>query len=216
MSESLPARSWVSAWVALVLVVAVGAAAAFFLEEDESPRVGVVGDSITHLSRSAFGEEFEQRLGTSVLIDAVPGETVAGQVTAAEELLREGPEVLVINLGTNDVYQRVPLEESMADYERILDAAGDRCVVVTNLNEAMTGRQRGFDDRLTAFNEALAALAEERGLRMVDWSGAVADHIEAHRSDRDILTDTIHPTPRGATLLAQLTADAVARCESMQ
>jgi len=195
-------RAWlaaVSALVATVTLVGCGSG---------GTDVGVVGDSITvqltpFLEQAADGE-------FSLELAAVSGATVGDMVDDAAVVAAAGPDVLVVNLGSNDVIQGVPPERSAADLERLLaQFSGVRCLVLVTVNEAMFSDAEGFlTDRAVATNTALGEVAARRGAVVVDWNELLATQ-RALPGTPDMLLDTVHVTDFGAEVLTAAYLDAI-------
>lgn len=170
--------------------------------------VGAVGDSITvqltpYLEAAADGK-------FSVAIAAVSGATIADMVDDAAAVAAKSPPVLVVNLGSNDVIQAVPPEQSAADLERLLNQFdGVECLVLVRVNENMFSYVEGFlTERAVATNAALAEVAARRGAVVIDWN-QILDTQRATAGTPDMLLDTIHVTPYGADVLTAAYLDAV-------
>src|ERR1700684_3954649 len=66
------------------------------------PKVGVIGDSITYLSDSNIKSDFTTNYAYD--IRAFPGARISDMLSQFQQVIAEGPDDLVINLGTNDVH----------------------------------------------------------------------------------------------------------------
>lgn len=171
--------------------------------------VGVVGDSISvqltpYLTDAAEGD-------FSIEIAAVSGATVGDMVDDAAKVASASPSILIVNLGSNDVIQGVPPEQSAADLDRLLNQfTGVRCLVVVRVNENMFSYDEGYlTERAVATNAALAEVAARRGAVVVDWN-AILDAQRATPGTPDMLLDTIHVTGYGAEVLRDAYLDAIA------
>ena len=63
-------------------------------------------------------------------------------------------------------------------------------------------------------NRAIAALAaDDPRIRVVDWAGTVAvDEANPPAGAEPIIEDTVHPSPRGQRVLAEMYAASLAGC----
>jgi hypothetical protein len=168
--------------------------------------VVVLGDSISDFSRSEIVDAFGGEAQVEVL--ARVGGTFESSQAAADEVAASDPRVVVVELGTNDVWSRRPLGEVTEEADELLAKFPESCVVIVTLNEqAVEARSLAgvlYDNQAaTALNDELRRRADE----LVDWS-------QAANRDRASYLDqgTIHPTPSGRALLAGLMKDAADRC----
>lgn len=197
----------------MLLVVVWALAGCSVFETGTTRHLALVGDSITDQTRATFDDE----LGDDWLIeiDAVPGLRIAEQQAALEDLVAEEPDAIVVNLGTNDVLNGHPLEASFEDMAAMLDAASQvPCSFTVTVNEHIfqLGRDDGWNDASIALNVEMRAMAEERGVGIIDWSAEVGRQLEAGEPDGPVTTDTVHPTDLGQDLLIGLYEDALDTC----
>jgi hypothetical protein len=214
MSESPEgSRTTIIAVVVVLVVVAVVAVLVVARSRsDEGEPVAIVGDSITELSmptlrRTLSGDWKPWIVGRS-------GYTVGGLQPDVENLVTKEPVQAVINLGTNDVIQKVPLDESMAAYTTLLDSFdGVECIHAVTVNEAMVAEgDDQIDDRAKAFNRRLRGLARERDLDVIEWAAVVRQQANAGEPEGALLIDTVHPTQVGQRILADYYANALLSC----
>jgi lysophospholipase L1-like esterase len=165
------------------------------------PTVLVLGDSITDHSRS---ELHEALTGHAVRISGWVGSTVGLNRQYIDALGDDQPDVVVVNLGTNDAWQHVPVTASVADLDALLERFGDSCkvlVTVTTLGE------QGYDRAIAAaFNDAIADRADV----VVEWNDVVVNEPQL------LDPDGIHPTIAGRQRLAELVATAVDECPTSE
>ncbi|WP_448617603.1 SGNH/GDSL hydrolase family protein [Geodermatophilus sp. URMC 65] len=147
------------------------------------PRTFVaVGDSITagatDVSRPLVGDRVqgdaswlpaaEEESGLDLVSGwAVPGATTADMLAGVEPTARTA-DVLVVMGGTNDLVRGLPWEQSAADIEGVVAAAGAPIVVVVAIapSDARAAARNGF-------NAALADLAGRNGWTYLDPWGEV-------------------------------------------
>jgi lysophospholipase L1-like esterase len=174
----------------------------------------LVGDSITDQTRDTFDDELGDQW--RLRVEAVPGLRIAEMQGALEAAVAEGPDAVVVNLGTNDVLAEGPLAEgAVADLTAALDVAAEvPCGYAVTINEHMFQYEDDLADQARTLNEALVRLADERGMGVVDWSAEVGRQLEAGEPGGSVTHDTVHPTePFGEQLLATLYADALEGCD---
>jgi lysophospholipase L1-like esterase len=183
-------------------------------EVDPRPRVAIVGDSITEQGESAL----DRTLGDDwrLSIDGRSGATVAEQLPAARKLARSGPSQVVVNLGTNDVTRGDDLDRSADDLRELVAAFPEAtCIHLVTINEGIESDGVPEAPRARELNRAIAALsASDPRIDVIDWSAVVAAYEAGDQADGPIVTDTIHPSPRGQLALALRYREALAACGS--
>lgn len=197
---------------AVVVLLTCGTPGCSLFDDGTDREVVLVGDSITDMSRDQLDDHLD---GWDVEVEAVPGLLIADQQEAIERLVEGSPEAVVVNLGTNDVLDGHPLDQSVADLAAMLDVAGQvPCAFVVTINEHIfqLGRDDGWNDAAISLNVELRALAEERGIGVIDWSARVGEELEAGEPDGPVTTDTVHPTDHGIALLVDLYDEALSTC----
>ncbi|AEA25139.1 putative acyltransferase [Pseudonocardia dioxanivorans CB1190] len=149
----------------------------------------VVGDSISLGSTAAL----KAALGADTTVDAEVGRQFATGVPKVRAWAARNPGPIVVDLGANGTV-------SAADVDAVLDAAGDRPVVLVG-----TCVPRVWQNSNNAILEAAAARAGSHVV-FLDWASVVRS------AGAGILgTDHVHPTPAGRTVLATAIRDALAR-----
>ena len=195
----------------LLAVIALALVGTRLVALDDEPSLAVVGDSITVVSSGVLAEQ----LGPDHDVDmaAALGVTVEQMQDEATTLATREPVQAVIELGSNDVLQDVPLATSTAQLEQMVSTfrdAGTRCVHVVNVSTVMQrndGRWTGESaERFNAMSAALAA--SDDAVVIVDWNGAV---VAAEERGESLVTDTVHPNGAGAQALATLVAESLDR-----
>jgi lysophospholipase L1-like esterase len=158
------------------------------------PAVNIIGDSITAKSKDKITlDDFD------LFIYAVFGISIEEQLPAIEAAIARSPNVLVIQLGGNDMGHWGP--SIVAEVNQILDDAADLdCVRWVNLGGAIPN--------LAEMNNLLADQAASRdNFAVIDWAQAAADHPEW------LELDGVHPSdPDGEVGFAALVAESVRAC----
>jgi hypothetical protein len=164
------------------------------------PRVSVIGDSITFLSEGAIHAALDS--DHDVVVNGIPGIKVAGQLAAARQAALERPDVVVINLGTNDVLsQREPADVTHDLQATASEFGPTSCVVFVNLTTLVSNAD--FEQRATAVNRWISGQ-----FHVADWNSVVTEAGPL----ANVTTDTVHPTEHGQALLAQLIRQQVDAC----
>jgi lysophospholipase L1-like esterase len=178
-----------------------------------APGVAMLGDSIFFDAAATFqaryGEEWD------FAFDAVPGATTTDQLGAAEELARRTDPrgQLVVELGTNDTFRGLPLEESRRSMERILaDFPEARCIhLVTVTDEQREEEPKGPWVEAEAYNDMLREFERDPRVRIVEWAELLSANDS--RTTGSLLRDNVHPNKRGEVALADLVAGSLADCD---
>ena len=145
-------------------------------------KVSVIGDSLVHHAEGNHDGGPLRRLLADELVAAgyqshvsgYVGKTVEGGYHDLWSLVAHEPELdtLVIALGTNDLHNGIPLEDSRAALRRWLDETGGlRCVALVGINVHATAWN--FDVLAPPFNAMLAEEAARRdNVIVADWDPA--------------------------------------------
>ena len=178
------------------------------------PKVAFVGDSITaglHLEfRDAFPSVVRETLRAagiefSIINAGVSGDTTAGGVRRIDWILRQSPDLVVLELGGNDGLRGVPLEDIERNLRAIVNAvnqAGGRTLLLGMRIPPSYGAE--YSEGFSAIYERLAA--EEESAELVPYFmegvGGVPEMM---------LADGIHPTAEGHRKLAATLAPFLTR-----
>jgi lysophospholipase L1-like esterase len=165
--------------------------------------VAVVGDSITVQTKEHLDPDIDWNVAASI------GATSAQMVPEAQRLAGEGPSQAVINLGTNDALQQVPVQDTEATLESIVGAFDDsRCVHLVTLGTQLPDSGQPPASQLAGqLNDWMRRFADEHdNVSIIDWDEELAGE------DELLLDDHIHPNVPGRERLAAMMADAVEGC----
>lgn len=180
------------------------AAAPFDAASQELPLVVFLGDSLTAgyglPQAEAYPALLQQQLAQAGLpfrgVNAgVSGDTSAGGVERLDWLLRQHPDVLVLELGANDGLRGLPAEHTESNLRQIIErtlAAGTRVLLLGMQVPTNYGPEYASE-----FAGIFPALAEATGVPLVDFLlDGVGGRPELN------LADGIHPTAAGHHILA--------------
>ena len=158
-----------------------------------------LGDSITAGVGSGPGEAYPDllaaRLGTEVVNAGVSGETAAGGLARVDLVLAENPWLVIVELGGNDILQRVPPEQTEQALRGILGR-----LVAARVVPVLVEMDAPFGGR---YQEIYERLGDEYHVPVVE------DTVGEILRDRSLKSDTIHPNAAGQKLLAEAIAEEV-------
>lgn len=172
-----------------------------------APTVGIMGNSISWQSyariRHHVGRNHE-----IVYFDAIIGGTIAGQRPSLVAAVRApgGPDIVLIEMGTNDAGQNHSLEQFTIDVRRTLDAISPHvdAVVWFDLKNQGSAIYPDFNRNAGRFNRRLHDIADDYPKVVIghyaDWADAVGP--------RAFDADLIHLSPSGEDGLGRFMAQA--------
>lgn len=137
----------------------------------------------------------------------IGGDTVEEIESRLDPIVRGHPRKLFLMAGTNDVRLRVPLDQSMAAYDRMLDRLRRESPETEVFVEGVLPRNERYAPRIRAFNARLEAVAARHGAIWLDWFDAFADERGVIRPAYS--NDDLHLLGPGIELWAQLLAPYV-------
>ena len=164
----------------------------------------MLGDSLTAGLGLAQGDAYpallQQRLNTEgleyeVLNAGVSGDTSAGGLSRLDWALDGNVRVLVVALGGNDALRGLAPDELKRNLAQIIERAQARGIIV--VLAGMEAPPNFGRDYTTAFHQVYPALAREYHVALVPFllAGVAGNQTLNQR-------DGIHPTERGARILA--------------
>lgn len=165
----------------------------------DSPGQTIVclGDSITSgvgaTPETAYPSLLTSRLGTEVINQGVPGDTTEEGLARVEDVLAEDPWLVIVELGGNDILNRVPPERTEAALRQIVQRllAANVAVVLIELEVPFAGR----------YAEIYNRIGDEYDVPVID------DVLGEILTDASLKADPIHPNSRGHEVLAAALAE---------
>jgi lysophospholipase L1-like esterase len=206
MTRRLPPILMVLALAVVTLLAALSTAACS--DSPARPTVAVIGDSITFLSAAAIQAGLTAH-HDHVLITGRIGYTAAQLAPDVADFARHNPQVVLFELGTNDVTQSpagvtsaAAYEQTMAGYRRDFPHA---CLIATTV-----GSHRPGATALNAMAAQINTWLKATFTQVVDWDA----YEWANRQAGHVLVDGdfIHPNAAGQAALGALDQAAVTRC----
>jgi acyl-CoA hydrolase len=167
----------------------------------DSPGQTIVclGDSITSGVGASPGQPYPallaDRLGTEVINQGVPGDTAEGGLSRVDEALAVDPWLVVVELGGNDILNRIPPDRTEAALRKILQRLLDArvAVVLVELEVPFAGR----------YAEIYSRLGDEFDVPVLD------DTLGEILTEASLKADPIHPNARGHEVLAAALAEEI-------
>ena len=199
--------SLLSALVAFVAVAPIQTAQTVKHDASKVITIIALGDSLTAgygLSRKeaypaligrmrSAGYEFEiTNAGWS-------GDTTAGALRRLPEILRKKKiDILIIELGINDAFRGVPIEEMRANLQAIIDQTRARHPGVSIIVAGMQLPIDSSDGYVRAFGEMFGALAEKNHATLIRYL------LEGVGGDPELnQPDLVHPNAAGHRIMAE-------------
>jgi lysophospholipase L1-like esterase len=155
-------------------------------------------------------------LGKTFKLDAngITGEELAARVGEATTMAAGKPNQAIVNLGTNDALQHIPIDQSTAALEQILGLFHTaKCVHLVTINTHMRP-PNGDVTRpwALALNKLIRKEAADKGnVDVIDWDSINAAAVTKAHPD-GLTFDGIHPTPSGQRQLIAAYHDAIEHC----
>ncbi|MEO5717700.1 MAG: arylesterase [Chthoniobacterales bacterium] len=172
----------------------------------KTPTVLVLGDSLSAGYGLKRAEAYPALLSAKaaalgqplrILNAGVSGDTTAGALRRLPGLLDRRIDVLLVELGINDIFRGVPVSQIEANLQKIIDLARAHSPRVRVIVAGMQLPQTSVDDSLTAFGQMYAELARRNSAELVPFLLAgVAGNPNLN------LPDMIHPNASGQKILA--------------
>ena len=171
---------------------------------EAGPLVAFLGDSISaglgvaedQAFPSVVGELLrERRVPVRILNAGVSGDTTAGGLARLDRVLRQRPDVIVVELGANDALRGLPLDDTERNLRTLIERVRESGTSVLLLGMHIpTNYGR---DYTTAFTQIYPRLADELDVPVV------LTFLEGVGGKRTMnLPDGLHPNPEGHRRLA--------------
>jgi acyl-CoA thioesterase-1 len=193
---------------AMLLIAA--AALPFTRPAAADTKILALGDSLTAGYGLKQGEGFADQLQTAfrkmgrpvtVINGGVSGDTSAGGLARIDWALGDQPQVVIVELGANDMLRGVSPDSTKANLAAIIDkakASGAKVLLC-----GMKAQRNLGPDYVAQFDAIYPALAKQEGVTLYPFfmDGIVRPDGTA---DRALLQgDGLHPTEAGAALIVQ-------------
>ncbi|GAB4343638.1 MAG: arylesterase [Candidatus Abyssubacteria bacterium] len=153
------------------------------------------GDSITAGygvdKDQAFPALLEAELGIPVINAGVSGDTTADALKRLKsDVFPHNPRLVIVEFGGNDVLQKVPVEDTIANLDAIVEQISSRgaIVVLLHMKTGLIG-----DRHLDGFTRIAKA---RRAVLIPDFMHGIL-------ANPDYTLDSLHPNPEGHMLIAK-------------
>ena len=178
---------------------------------ESKPRIVILGDSLTAGLGldidSAYPALVEQQLSdlgypTEILNAGQSGDTTAGGVRRVDWLLKQKPDLLIVELGANDGMRGIPLSEIEKNLNAIIDKSQEANVSVFLMDMYIP---TNFGQEYTnGFHSIFATVAKEQEITLLPFLlEDVAGKATLNQADG------IHPTAEGHTLMAKVVLEGI-------
>ena len=182
--------------------------------EAERLRVLAFGDSLTAglglAAQDAFPAQLEQRLRADgfdarVANAGVSGETSGEGLARLDFTLEPGADLVILELGANDMLRGLPPKAARENLERMIDAIEARGARV--LLAGMKANINFGPDYKAQFDAIFPDLAKERNLPLYPF------FLDGVAGDRTLVqSDGLHPNPKGVARMVEGVAPLVEEC----
>ncbi len=158
-----------------------------------------LGDSITSGTGAepglAYPALLASRLGTEVINQGVPGDTAEEGLARVDQALTADPWLVVVELGGNDILNRIPPDRTEAALRQIVQRllAAKVAVVLVELDVPFAGR----------YTEIYERLGDDYEVPVLE------DTLGDILTDASLKADPIHPNALGHEVLAKDLADEI-------
>ena len=137
------------------------------------------------------------KLSYTVINAGVSGETTAGGLARIDWVLKQKPNVFVLELGANDGLRGIPVAETTRNLQSIIDKVKAKYPDAKIILAGMQVPPSMGHDYITSFKNLFPALAEKNKIALVPFLLAgVGGNPKLNQADG------IHPTAEGAKIVA--------------
>jgi acyl-CoA thioesterase-1 len=133
-----------------------------------------------------------------VINAGISGDTTGGGLRRVSQHLRQPIDVLVLELGINDAFRGVPVDQMRSNLQAIIDRTRERNPKVAIVIAGMQLPLFGADTYVRAFGEMYVELAQKNNAALIPYFLAGVGGDPALN-----LPDRIHPNAAGQRVLAE-------------
>ncbi|MBW1809971.1 MAG: SGNH/GDSL hydrolase family protein [Deltaproteobacteria bacterium] len=179
--------------------------------QGEQVLIAGLGDSLTYgwMVQQGFFDRFEDRLaeaypraGIEFIKDGVPGSTAKEGLGRVDSILREKPDVVIVQFALNDCFSGMPIDEFESAYLAIAEKviSGQAIPILATSCPVM---DQVFDRELADFYDTIVEIADQLQVPAADLAAYWRSR-QAKLDDLQVLyqSDGAHPTDHGHALMA--------------
>ena len=194
-------------WRHILIVAAASFALLITSAQQSRKRIVVLGDSIAAGYGVDPDEAYpallqrkidEAKLPYTVINAGVSGDTTAGGLRRINWVLRQPVDILIVELGGNDGLRGLPVSETRANLQSIIDRAREKHPKIKILLAGMKMPANMGPDYTADFEKVFPEIAEKNKTALVPF---VLENVGGKAELN--LPDRIHPTPAGHQIVAQ-------------
>lgn len=156
----------------------------------------------------SFPAYLQKKIKNSVINAGVSGDTTAqGLSRVKNEVLKADPGIVIIELGANDLFQRIPLSDTRENLQNIINLINDgkRKIYLVRFYTESIAREwitmfqiNDYDEQTTIinqYNEMFTTLAKNNNIELIEdiWEGVWGVH----------MSDEVHPNAKGYEAIAE-------------
>ncbi|MCL5127772.1 arylesterase [Algibacter sp. L4_22] len=177
-------------------------------ENSNSKKIIFFGDSLTagyglEDVNNAFPGLIQSKIDSlqldyTIVNSGISGETTSGGKNRIDWVLNEEPTIFVLELGANDGLRGVPLDQSKANLQTIIDAVKTKYPETVIVLAGMQIPPNMGQSYTTEFKNMFPDLAKKNDLHLIPFLLEDVGGIEALNQ-----SDGIHPTKAGHKILAE-------------
>lgn len=204
-------------WLMLGMVGLLTTAAQAQIAVKNGEKIAFLGDSITQQgNESPVG--YVRLVISGLAANGVQAEAIPAGIGGhksndmlerlGRDVLDKKPNWMTLSCGVNDVWhgdKGVPLDQYQANITQIVDRAQAAGIKVMILTSTMIGEDQpnANNQKLSAYNDFLKALAAQRKLPLADLNAAMQAEVQATPHVGNLLTvDGVHMNPMGNVMMA--------------
>lgn len=128
----------------------------------------------------------------------VSGNTTADAMARTDDIFKQDPKIVIVLLGGNDYLRRIPMDDTFANLDKIVDEIQSHGAAVLLL-----GVRGGL--LKDSYNSRFEVFAREHG------TGFVPNVLDGLLGNRDYMSDEIHPNDAGYAKIADKVAPELKR-----
>lgn len=167
-------------------------------------KVAVIGDSITLLAAGGIEQKIQEK-GYRVYVDSTLGITTDQSLPVAQKIAPGSPNIVVFNLGTNDVAQGLSLPSIVSSYSKLVDNFPHSCVIIATITQTNHPDIAEPLNKLIRSEKGVRNYFGNQNIHVMDWESVLQGHPE-------YVPDGVHPANDGLTVYTDLVSNSLDKC----